>query len=96
MSNPMVTRALYGALGVTNLIITALILQIGKGVVPFPDGWEWTIPIVVAALNGIALALPRLGGEPIAQQVDTLKAEGVARRDMRVVSTAHLRRLTDG
>ncbi len=86
MSSPLVNRALYAALCVMNLVIGAVILEIGRGTVPIPKEYEWTVPIILAALNGIALFLPRVGAEGIAQQVDILKARNVKRSDMVVVT----------
>lgn len=53
-----------------------------------PINWR---PVLVAALGPIvtglaSMQLTRLGSEPIAAQVDSLKATGVQRRDMVVVS----------
>ena len=85
MSNPYVSRAIYAALVVMNLVIGAVILEVGKGTVPIPEAYQWTVPIILAALNGVSLFLPRIGSEPLSQQVDDLRAAGVRRRDMRVV-----------
>jgi hypothetical protein len=86
VSNPAISRVLQASLVVMNLIIGALILEIGKGTVPIPDDLTWIVPIVLAALNGISLFLPRVGSERLAQQVDALKSRGVSRGDMMVVS----------
>jgi len=85
VSNPATARVLQASLVIMNLVIGAIILEIGKGTVPIPDHLEWTVPIILAALNGISLFLPRFGSERLAQQVDRLHARGVQKADMRVV-----------
>lgn len=84
-SNPAVSRMIYASLVVMNLIIGALLIEIGRGTVPIPPNLQWTVPILVAALNGIALFLPRIGGERLARQVDRLAESGVPKHRMRVV-----------
>jgi hypothetical protein len=86
VSNPAVSRVLYIFLFCLNLVIGAFLIQLGAGKVPIPDTWQWATPLLLAGLNGLAMFLPRAGGEFIAQQVDALKARGVARRDMVVVT----------
>jgi hypothetical protein len=89
MTNPAVSRVLQASLVVMNLVIGAVILEIGKGTIPIPDDLKWTVPIILAALNGISLFLPRVGSERLAQQVDALKAEGVPKSDMVVMDRRH-------
>ncbi len=88
MSNPAFSRVTYMALVVANLVVGALILEIGRGSVPIPETLKWTIPILLALLNGVSLFLPRWGSERLSQQVDILREQGVPRSEMRVVDGA--------
>lgn len=87
MTKALKSRVLYVGLGILNLMIGTFIYQVGRGEVPFPDNFVWTIPILLTGLNALAMYLPRLGYEPLAAQVDRLKRRGVAREDMTVVPT---------
>jgi hypothetical protein len=86
MTHVVANRVIYAALAVLNLVIGALILQIGKGAVPIPESWQWIVPVILAALNGIALFLPRVGGEDIAAQSDVLRVRGTPRHKQVVVT----------
>lgn len=85
MTKAQKSRVLYVGLGILNLMIGTFIYQVGRGEVPFPDNLVWTIPILLTGLNALAMYLPRLGSEPIAEQVDRLKKRGVPRSEMQVV-----------
>lgn len=84
MAGPTGTRITYAALFVLNVMIGAFLLQVGKGAVPFPASMEWTVPIIVAALNAITWFLPRIGSEQIAGRVNELTALGVPKSRIRV------------
>lgn len=86
MTGPTLNRVLYAALAILNLMIGALLVEIGKGTVPIPEQWQWAVPVLLAALNGLALFLPRVGSEGLSVQVDALKAKGVHKDDMVVVT----------
>lgn len=87
MSNPTASRILYAAAIVVSYALTAFAIQLGAGKVPISDDWQWVVPIVSAVVTGMLTLLPRAGSEGLAQQVDALKARGVHRSDMRVVTT---------
>lgn len=85
MSSPFVSRTLYALAMIANFVLTAFAIQLGAGKVPIPPGWEWTIPLIAAAVTGAMMFLPRAGSEPISMQVDRLQAQGYAKREMIVV-----------
>ncbi len=84
-TSAVVTRITYAILVVLNLMISALLLETGRGNVPFPQGLQWAVPVLVAGLTGVTLFLPRFGGERMAARVDALKKRGVPKARMRVV-----------
>ena len=83
--NPFFTRFIYALLVIVNLMIGALLLEIGKGTVPWPENLEWMVPMIVAGLTGATMFLPRIGSEPLAGRVNNLKRQGVPRSRMRVM-----------
>lgn len=85
MTKTQKSRALYVGLGILNLMIGTFIYQVGRGEVPFPDSFVWAIPVLLTGLNALAAYLPRLGSEPIAEDVDRLKKRGVPKSQMMVV-----------
>lgn len=85
MSGVSYSRVLYAAGCVVNLALTAFAIQLGAGNVPIPTSLIWTVPILTAVVTGLMAFLPRVGSEPIAQQVNALAAQGVHKRDMAVV-----------
>lgn len=88
MSNPYVSRFLYGAAIIASYALTAFAIQLGAGRVPISDDWQWVVPILSAVVTGLLTLLPRVGSEHIAMQTDALKARGVPRHEMVVLSEA--------
>ena len=86
LTDPIVSRMLYASAVVGNLALGAFSVQLAAGAVPLPTGWAWAVPILQAAITGLMMFLPRAGAEDIAAQVDDLKATGVPKRDMVVLS----------
>jgi hypothetical protein len=92
MSNPYVSRALYGVLAILGAGVTALIPLLLSGSVPIPKEWVWATPVVIAMLIALAALLPKGGHEEISAQVDALVGKPDARgniirhRDLTVVT----------
>lgn len=86
MTQATMSRVLYALAVIANFILTAFAIQLGAGKVPIPEAWSWVIPLISAAVTGTLMFLPRVGSEHISAQVDALKAVGVEKRDMIVVS----------
>lgn len=72
MTTAVNNRLSYAGLVVLNLVIGALLVQIGNGSVPISKDWQWVVPILLALLNGVAMFLPRVGHEDVAQLVDSV------------------------
>lgn len=85
-TNPAISRVLQGAAVIASFVLTAFAVELGKGTVPIPEQWQWTVPILNAAITGALIFLPRPGSERLAAQVDHLKAQGVPKSDMMVVT----------
>ena len=86
MSNPYVSRILYGVAVVLSYALTSFGIQLGAGKVPISPDWEWVVPILSAVVTGLLTLLPRVGYEHVAQQTDSMVARGYRRRDLVVVT----------
>lgn len=86
LTDPMVSRGIQIGLVLLNVAIGSLCVEIARGTVPIPPSWLWTVPIILPVLNAVTYFLPRIGSEEIAQQVNALKAAGVPRSQMVVLS----------
>lgn len=85
-TSPAVSRILQIAAVIASFVLTAFAIELGKGTVPISEEWRWTVPIINAAVTGALIFLPRPGSERLAAQVDDLKARGVPKSDMLVVT----------
>lgn len=83
--SPTANRVALGALVLLNVALGAFAIQLAAGAVPVPESWAWVVPILLAVVTAATTLLPRAGSETLASQVDTLQAQGVRKRDMRVV-----------
>lgn len=83
--NPTANRVALGALILLNVALGAFAIQLAAGAVPIPEAWAWVVPILLAVVTAATTLLPRVGSENLAQQVNALAAQGVRKRDMRVV-----------
>lgn len=72
MSNPYVSRALYGLAIIANYGLTAFAIQLGAGKVPIPDRWEWAVPILSAVVTATLILLPKGGHENLSADADAL------------------------
>jgi hypothetical protein len=81
-----ISRIALGALILVNIALGAFAIQLAAGKVPIPESWAWTVPILQAVVVAATALLPRAGSEEIAGQVDALRAGGVPRSEMVVLS----------
>lgn len=58
-----VAGILYFILGILSLGVGALCVEIGRGTVPIPAAYSWTVPILLPMLVGLAARLRKLSGE---------------------------------
>lgn len=56
--------AVYAALVILNVALSAFNQQLGAGQVPLPHEWSWIIPILSAVIVAATMLLPKLGDEP--------------------------------
>lgn len=84
--NPLLNRLLQVAAVVLSFTLTAFAIELGKGTVPIPPEYQWTVPILNAAITGLLIFLPRPGSERLAREVDHWRSEhNLSRADLRVV-----------
>lgn len=84
--NPLINRLLQVAAVVLSFTLTAFAIELGKGTVPIPPEYQWTVPILNAAITGLLIFLPRPGSERLAREVDHWRSEHhLSRSDLTVV-----------
>lgn len=54
------TTAQYILLSCANAVLAQLAIELGRGQVPIPAGYEWTVPLLSAALVALTATLPKV------------------------------------
>lgn len=57
------TSGTYLGLTVASAVLSQLAYELGRGSIPIPDAWQWTVPLISAALVAITAWLPPVLGK---------------------------------
>lgn len=55
------TSSAYILLTCASAVLSQLAIELGRGTVPIPHGWEWVVPLISAALVALTARLPKIG-----------------------------------
>lgn len=85
-TNPGLNRVLQAGAVILSFLLTAFAVELGKGTVPIPQSYAWTVPIINAGITGALIFLPRPGSEMLARQVNHFRSKhNLSRSDLKVV-----------
>lgn len=57
----MTTSVQYLLLSVASAVLSQLAVELGRGNVPIPAGYEWTVSLLSAGIVALTARLPKVG-----------------------------------